>query len=58
MNWHAFFAVIAVASGIGAWIALMYGLNTSRNQVRMLTLLYSVTTLLVLVCATAAGLSC
>jgi hypothetical protein len=53
MNWHAFFAVIAVASAIAAWISLMYGITGTRHAQ-----LYSLTVALVLICATASGLSC
>lgn len=56
MNWHAFFAVIATASGVGAWIALMYALKSETGN--YLAQLYGLTVLLVLICATAAGLSC
>lgn len=56
MNWHAFFAVIATASAIGGGLALMYGLTSDNCRGRVQ--LYSLTVLLVLVCATAAGLSC
>lgn len=53
MNWPMFFAVIAVAGGVGAWIALIYALNGATPRAH----LYGLTVVLVLVCATATGLA-